>query len=82
MAHYPGHGSAAEPRPGRTEDQLSTCRWPSTMLWAEPTSRDITSSISCHVAVALVLFSLLLRTLRLPSLKGRFEGKARPLHCR
>jgi tetratricopeptide (TPR) repeat protein len=32
-----------------------------------------------HVAVALVLFSLVLRTLRLPSLKGRFEGKARPI---
>jgi tetratricopeptide (TPR) repeat protein len=32
-----------------------------------------------HVTVALVLFSLLLRTLRLPSLRGRFEGKARPL---
>ena len=32
-----------------------------------------------HVAVALVLFSLVLRTLRLPSLKGRFEGKAWPI---
>jgi len=32
-----------------------------------------------HVSVALVLFSLVLRTLRLPSLKGRFAGKARPL---
>jgi len=32
-----------------------------------------------HVAVALMLFSLALRTLRLPSLKGRFEGKARPM---
>ena len=32
-----------------------------------------------HVAVALVLFSFLLRTLRLPLLAGRFEGKARPL---
>jgi tetratricopeptide (TPR) repeat protein len=32
-----------------------------------------------HVAVALVLFSLVLRTLRLPSLSGRFEGKARPI---
>jgi FOG: TPR repeat len=32
-----------------------------------------------HMAVALVLFSLVLRTLRLPSLKGRFEGKARPI---
>jgi len=32
-----------------------------------------------HVTVALVLFSLVLRTLRLPSLKGRFEGKARPI---
>jgi tetratricopeptide (TPR) repeat protein len=32
-----------------------------------------------HVAVALVLFSLMLRTLRLPSLSGRFEGKARPI---
>jgi len=32
-----------------------------------------------HVSVALVLFSLALRTLRLPSLKGRFEGKARPI---
>ncbi len=32
-----------------------------------------------HVAVALVLFSLVLRTLRLPSLKVRFEGKARYL---
>ena len=30
-----------------------------------------------HIAVALVLFSLVWRTLRLPSLKGRFEGKAR-----
>jgi tetratricopeptide (TPR) repeat protein len=30
-----------------------------------------------HIAVALVLFSLLLRTLRLPSLKGLFDGKAR-----
>jgi protein O-mannosyl-transferase len=29
-----------------------------------------------HVAVALVLFSLLLRTLRLPSLTGRFKGEA------
>jgi tetratricopeptide (TPR) repeat protein len=32
-----------------------------------------------HIAVALVLFSLVWRTLRLPSLKGRFEGKARPI---
>lgn len=32
-----------------------------------------------HVAVALVLFSVVLRTLRLPSLKGRFENKARPI---
>lgn len=32
-----------------------------------------------HVSVALVLFSLVLRTLRLPSLQGRFEGKARPI---
>jgi len=32
-----------------------------------------------HVAVALVLFGLLLRTLRLPSLKGRFEGTAQPI---
>jgi FOG: TPR repeat len=32
-----------------------------------------------HVAVALVLFAVLLRTLRLPSLKGRFENKARPI---
>jgi tetratricopeptide (TPR) repeat protein len=32
-----------------------------------------------HIAVALVLFSLLLRTLRLPSLQGRFAGKARPI---
>jgi tetratricopeptide (TPR) repeat protein len=32
-----------------------------------------------HIAVALVLFSLLLRTLRLPSLKGRFAGKAWPI---
>jgi tetratricopeptide (TPR) repeat protein len=31
-----------------------------------------------HISVALVLFSLLLRTLRLPSLKGLFDGKARP----
>jgi tetratricopeptide (TPR) repeat protein len=31
------------------------------------------------VSVALVLFSLVLRTLRLPSLKGRFEGKARSI---
>ena len=30
-----------------------------------------------HVAVALVLFNLVLRTLRLPSLGGLFEGKAR-----
>ena len=30
-----------------------------------------------HVTAALVLFSLVLRTLRLPSLRGRFEGKAR-----
>jgi tetratricopeptide (TPR) repeat protein len=30
-----------------------------------------------HIAVALVLFSLLLRTLRLPSMTGLFEGKAR-----
>jgi protein O-mannosyl-transferase len=32
-----------------------------------------------HVTVALLLFSLVLRTLRLPSLRGRFEGKARPI---
>jgi len=32
-----------------------------------------------HVAVALVLFGLVLRTLRLPSLGGWFEGKARPI---
>jgi tetratricopeptide (TPR) repeat protein len=32
-----------------------------------------------HIAVALLLFTLVLRTLRLPSLKGRFEGKARPI---
>jgi tetratricopeptide (TPR) repeat protein len=32
-----------------------------------------------HVTVALVLFSLMLRTLRLPSLRGRFAGKARPI---
>jgi tetratricopeptide (TPR) repeat protein len=32
-----------------------------------------------HIAVALVLFSLGLQTLRLPSLRGRFEGKARPI---
>jgi tetratricopeptide (TPR) repeat protein len=32
-----------------------------------------------HVAVALVLFSLVLRTLRLPSLTSQFEGKARHL---
>jgi tetratricopeptide (TPR) repeat protein len=32
-----------------------------------------------HVSVALVLFSVLLRTLRLPSLRGRFENKARPI---
>jgi tetratricopeptide (TPR) repeat protein len=30
-----------------------------------------------HVAVALVLFSLVLRTLRLPSLRGLFENKTR-----
>jgi tetratricopeptide (TPR) repeat protein len=30
-----------------------------------------------HVAVALVLFSVVSRTLRLPSLGGRFEGKVR-----
>ena len=30
-----------------------------------------------HIAVALVLFSLVLRTLRLPSLRGQFDGKAR-----
>jgi tetratricopeptide (TPR) repeat protein len=32
-----------------------------------------------HIAVALVLFSFVWRTLRLPSLKGRFEAKARPI---
>jgi len=32
-----------------------------------------------HIAVALVLFGLVLRTLRLPSLRDRFEGKARHL---
>jgi tetratricopeptide (TPR) repeat protein len=32
-----------------------------------------------HVAVALVLFTLVLRTLRLPSLKGRFATKAWPI---
>jgi tetratricopeptide (TPR) repeat protein len=32
-----------------------------------------------HVTVALVLFSLVLRTLRLPSLGGQFESKARQL---
>jgi tetratricopeptide (TPR) repeat protein len=32
-----------------------------------------------HVTVALVLFSLVLRTLRLPSLAGQFESKARPI---
>ena len=32
-----------------------------------------------HVTVALVLFSLLLRTLRLPSMKGQFSGKARAI---
>jgi len=32
-----------------------------------------------HIAVALVLFGVVLRTLRLPSLRARFEGKARQL---
>jgi tetratricopeptide (TPR) repeat protein len=32
-----------------------------------------------HIAVALLLFSLGLRTLRLPSLEGRLEGQARPI---
>jgi tetratricopeptide (TPR) repeat protein len=37
------------------------------------------ANLLLHVTVALVLFSLLLRTLRLPSLQGRFERKARPV---
>jgi len=32
-----------------------------------------------HISVALVLFSVVLRTLQLPSLRTRFAGKARPL---
>ena len=32
-----------------------------------------------HAAVALVLFGVVVRTLRLPSLAGQFEGKARPI---
>ncbi len=37
------------------------------------------ANLLLHVAVALVLFNLVLRTLRLPSLSGRFEGKAWPI---